>query len=171
MIIRQARTEDAAAIAGVHVQSWQQAYRQLIPADYLTSLDATLDHRARLWRESLEKGEPQVYVALDAEQVVGWIAFAPSRDVDARPRSTGEVQALYVLAEHWGSGVGRSLWLTARQALFEQGFGAVTLWVLRRNDQALRFYRNAGFSPEEASVRTISRGGWTLEEVRCRCNL
>lgn len=170
-MIRLAQPQDAAGIARVHVRSWQQAYRDLIPADYLTSLDATLDRRTALWRDSIDKGEPQVFVALEGEQVVGWIASGQSRDEDTKPGMGGEVQALYVLAEHWGSGVGRTLWLTARQQLVDHGFRSVTLWVLAQNDRAIRFYRNAGFSPEDASVRTISRGEWTLEEIRYRLNL
>ncbi|WP_110950737.1 GNAT family N-acetyltransferase [Pseudomonas bohemica] len=170
-MIRLAQPQDAAGIARVHVRSWQQAYRDLIPADHLTSLDATLDRRTELWRDSIDKGEPQVFVALEGEQVVGWIASGQSRDEDTKPGMGGEVQALYVLAEHWGSGVGRTLWLTARQHLVDHGFRSVTLWVLAQNDRAIRFYRNAGFSPEDASVRTISRGEWTLEEIRYRLNL
>ncbi|MGH8420115.1 MAG: GNAT family N-acetyltransferase [Pseudomonas sp.] len=170
-MIRPAQPQDAAAIAQVHVRSWQQAYRDLIPADYLASLDATVQRRAELWRDSIEKGEPQVLVALQDEQAVGWIAFGQSRDEHATPGISAQVQALYVLAEHWGSGVGRLLWLKARQHLIDQGFRSVTLWVLAQNDRAIRFYRNAGFSPQDASVRAISRGGRTLEEIRYHSNL
>jgi len=170
-MIRLAQPQDAADIARVHVRSWQQAYHDLIPADYLTSLDATLNLRTEHWRASIENGEPQVFVALYDEHIVGWIAFGQSRDADARTGISAEVQALYVLAEHWGSGVGRSLWLKAHQHLVDRGFQSVTLWVLAQNDRAIRFYFNAGFSPEDESVRPISRSGWTLEEIRYRSSL
>jgi len=34
-IVRDARAEDAAAIAEVHVRAWQAAYRGLMPEDFL----------------------------------------------------------------------------------------------------------------------------------------
>ncbi len=39
MIIRPARVEDAAEMAGVHVQSWRSAYRGLVPQDFVDGLD------------------------------------------------------------------------------------------------------------------------------------
>lgn len=169
-MIRLAQPQDAAAVARVHVRSWQQAYRELMPADYLNSLDATLERRTEYWSAAITQGQPQVFVALAAEQVVGWIAVDQSRDPDAKPGSSGEIQALYVLAEHWDKGLGRALWLKSREHLLDRAFESVTLWVLAQNQRAIRFYRNAGFSPDNASLRTIARPVWTLEEVRYRAN-
>lgn len=63
-MIRSAEPHDAGAIAAVHIRSWQQAYRDLIPGDYLASLDATLDRRTEQWSTSIQNGEPQLYVAM-----------------------------------------------------------------------------------------------------------
>jgi ribosomal protein S18 acetylase RimI-like enzyme len=167
MLIRPAQPHDAAAIADVHIRSWQQAYRGVIADAYLASLDATLERRTGFWRESITSGG-QVWVASINEHIVGWIAFGPSRDPDASPGLSAEIEAVYVLAEHWGSGVGRALWLTARQQLIDQGFESLTLWVLVQNLRAIRFYRNAGLTPDEASLRHIHRGGQALEEIRYR---
>lgn len=169
-MIRLAQPQDAAGIARVHVRSWQQAYSALIPADYLNALDTTRESRTEYWCAAISKGETQVFVALEAEQVVGWIAVDQSRDPDATRGSSGEVQALYVLAEHWGKGVGRALWLKSREYLVHRAFQSVTLWVLAQNQRAIRFYRNAGFLPDDASARAVTRPGWTLEEVRYRAN-
>lgn len=167
-MIRSAEPHDAGAIAAVHIRSWQQAYRDLIPGDYLASLDATLDRRTEQWSTSIQNGEPQVFVAMEHERLVGWIALSASRDEGAEPGVSGEVQALYVLEEYWGRGLGRLLWLRAREHLVSRGFRAATLWVLVGNERAIRFYQNSGFTPEYSSIRTISRSGWTLEEVRYR---
>lgn len=37
-MIRKASPSDAKAIAQVHISSWQDAYRDLMPAEYLLSL-------------------------------------------------------------------------------------------------------------------------------------
>ena len=170
-MIRPALPGDAAAIAAVHVRSWQQAYRELMPEDYLTALGATLDRRSTYWRQTLEAGAQRVSVAIVDEQLVGWIAYGQSRDVDAVPGGTGEVTALYLLAEHWGTGIGAALWQAAHEQLIDQGYGALTLWVLVENARAIGFYRNLGLAAEPESVRSLSRGGRTLEEVRYRTHL
>ncbi|MFD0586338.1 hypothetical protein [Dactylosporangium darangshiense] len=51
MQIRRADVGDAAAIAHVHVQSWQSAYRGLITQDYLDGLDVGL--RRQGWERIL----------------------------------------------------------------------------------------------------------------------
>ena len=170
-MIRPARSSDAAAIAQVHVRSWQQAYRELMPGDYLASLENTLEQREAWWKQSIEEGTQRVFVALINEHVIGWISVGASRDEHADPRNTGEVMALYVLAEHWGTGTGRALWTKGAEHLVSQGFRWVTLWVLVDNTRAVGFYRTAGLLPEAASLRILSRGGRTLEEIRYKALL
>lgn len=165
-MIRAARIEDAGDIAWVHIRSWQEAYRELMPADYLASLEATLPRREALWRQSIEQANEAVFVAEVDGRVVGWIAVSPSRDEDADPGKTGEVQAVYVLAEHWGTGVGRALWLRGLEHLASQGLETATLWVLAGNRRAVRFYQNAGWIAQAESSRILNRGGRELEEIR-----
>jgi ribosomal protein S18 acetylase RimI-like enzyme len=76
------------------------------------------------------------------------------------------VMAIYVLAEHWHTGVGLALWEAGVQQLKAQGFQRLTLWVLAGNERAIRFYRRAGCVEEAGSERTLERGGVTLVEVR-----
>ena len=45
MILRPAEPEDAMAVARVHVRSWQMGYKDLLPQDYLASLQP--EERAR----------------------------------------------------------------------------------------------------------------------------
>ncbi|KAF2410972.1 L-amino acid N-acyltransferase YncA [Pseudomonas antarctica] len=167
-MIRHASPADARAIAQVHISSWQQAYRDLMPADYLNSLGATLARRESFWISSIESGESNVWVAQVNKQVVGWISVGASRDEDAAADNTGEVMALYVEAEHWQTGVGLALWNAGLQFLTEQGFQHLTLWVLARNKRAIRFYRRAGCVEDTGSERTLERGGVKLVEVRYR---
>jgi ribosomal protein S18 acetylase RimI-like enzyme len=159
--IRPAGIADAAAIATVHVRTWQQCYRGIVPDDYLDGL--SIQRREEQWREALASGTTEVWVAESSTGVVGWIAFDASRDPDAEP-STGELQAVYVSPERWSSGIGRELWLKARARLAERGFARATLWVLRDNARAIRFYREAGFGPSLEKPITI--GGNELIEVR-----
>lgn len=165
-MIRRALTTDAIAIAQVHISSWQEAYRDLMPADYLNGLQATLAQREAYWLRSIASGEPGVWVV--DQQIVGWIAVGASRDEDAAGANAGEVMAIYVLARYWQAGVGQALWKAGLQALIQQGYDCLTLWVLARNERAICFYRRVGCVEDAGSELKIERGGVTLVEVRYR---
>ncbi|ROM34142.1 GNAT family N-acetyltransferase [Pseudomonas poae] len=167
-MIRKAIPADAKAIAQVHISSWQEAYLDLMPAEYLSSLQATLAQREASWTRSIESGESNVWVAEQDRQIVGWISVGASRDEDADQEHVGEVMAIYVLAECWHTGVGLALWKAGQQYLVEQGYQRLTLWVLAANERAIRFYRRAGCVEETGSERSLQRGGTALVEVRYR---
>ncbi len=76
-------------------------------------------------------GKDTVFIALDEDrQSVGFIAF-----------SEGWVNHLYVLPGHQGLGIGGLLLDKAKQAA-----QTLRLWTFERNERALHFYRNRGFS-------------------------
>src|ERR1700694_1830010 len=78
LAIRQARPEDARAIARVHIKSWQQAYRGQLPDSFLEALDASFERRTTLWAEqidgSYESGR-RVLVAERGGSLVGFVNF------------------------------------------------------------------------------------------------
>jgi GNAT superfamily N-acetyltransferase len=116
--VRDARPEDAAAVAGVHVRSWQAAYRGLLPDSYLDGLRAE-DRAARYTFDLIGPAHPATSVALATGRVCGFVTMgAAGGDAGA---STGEIHALYVDPGAWGQGVGRLLLKRARSRLAEQG--------------------------------------------------
>lgn len=164
MRIRQAEISDAEEIAVVHVRSWQTAYPGMIPQDYLDALDPAL--RAVTWRENLaadrwptsgtlvatdgddpaaSPGDPTGTGNVGDDHIVGFVSVGPSRDADADAGTVGEVLALYLTPEVWGTGTGRRLLGTAVDQLRRCGFAEATLWALRENDRARRFYERAGW--------------------------
>lgn len=162
-VIRPAGLTDARGIAEVQVAAWRAAYRDIVPDDYLQSL--SVERREMIWRQSIEKGMPEVWIAGDGPGIVGWIAFGQCRDPD-KSGDTGEVWALYVAPQHWSRGIGQELWLAARGRLEERGFKEAALWVLKANHRAIHFYRAAGFYPDERTIRKIRLGSETLDEIR-----
>lgn len=166
--IRPATPDDARAIAGIHVRSWQVAYRGIVPESFLQSL--SVDQRERFWRESLEGGGPRTSVFEEHGHVVGWISVGATRDAGERP-STRELWAIYVDPMHWRRGVGQRLWGDAERQLTGAGVTEVTLWVLRDNIPALAFYRSNGFVADADVEKTVVIGGTELVEVRLRRKL
>ena len=162
-IIRPAAVADAEAIAGVHIRSWQSAYRDLLPADYLAGLD--LPARSQWWRGQLEHPDwGTTWVATIEDAVVGFLSIGPSRDEDADTR-TLEIYSVYLEPELIGSGVARDLMRTALAEVPARS--TVTLWTATENERGRHFYRRHGFSPD-GTERTEDIGGTELPEVRYR---
>ncbi|MBL8352799.1 MAG: GNAT family N-acetyltransferase [Burkholderiaceae bacterium] len=163
MQVRPARPGDARAVAEIHVRAWQAAYAAIVPAEYLASL--SIEKHEALWSDGIAKGSPQLLVAVESQQVLGWVSFGPSRDDDASA-GVGEVWAFYVAPSAWGSGVGKTLWSHMLPLLQRQGLRRITLWVFPENERAARFYRSLGFTLEPGSARQFTLGGVLLNEVR-----
>jgi ribosomal protein S18 acetylase RimI-like enzyme len=163
MEIRPATSEDCRAIAEVHVETWQHAYRSILPEQYLASLSVT--EREAMWRHMVERQPSHLLVARAAGEIVGFVAFGASRD-EGVPNDRAEIWALYVKPESWSTGAGRRLWLEALQRIVAEGYKSVSLWVIADNERAVRFYERAGFLVEPESRKSFMLGGTTLEELR-----
>jgi ribosomal protein S18 acetylase RimI-like enzyme len=154
LTVRPADVRDADAIAVVHVQAWREAYAHLLPAEFLAALD--VDARAARWRGIIAEPDVDVLVATIGEQVVGWASAGPGRG--ERPRDR-ELEGIYVLAGHHGSGAG--------QALLDAAIGTAPafLWVADGNPRAESFYRRNGFE-RDGTVKHEPIGPRGLDAVR-----
>jgi ribosomal protein S18 acetylase RimI-like enzyme len=166
--IREATPADAEAIARVHVETWQVAYRGIVADEILDGLSVV--RRAQGWREWWSSGEvakQALFVAEADGPVIGFANAGSSRDADASD-DTGEIRAIYVLADYWDIGAGRALMDRGLEALAKR-YRRATLWVLERNERGRRFYDRGGWQADGASQALESLGG--LIEVRYRIDL
>lgn len=155
LTVRPADVEDADAIAAVHVQAWREAYAHLLPAAFLAALD--VDARAARWRGIIAQPEVDVFVAELDGALVGWTSAGPGRDESAvRDR---ELEGIYVLARHHGSGAGQALLDTVL------GTAPAFLWVAEGNPRAEAFYRRNGFE-RDGTVKHEPIGPHGLDAVR-----
>ena len=161
MNVRPARPEDAAAIAAVHVRTWQVAYEHVFGADRLAALDEQLPVRVERWQRLLRE-EVGVWVAEDDGRIVGFAGIGPSRDAGGE----GELYSIYVLPEAWGSGAGGALMAAARDALLA-AYPVSILWVLDDNPRARRFYEREGWAAD-GGRKTDTFLGVEVTEVRYR---
>ena len=161
-MIRRAEPADARGIAEVHTRTWQAAYRHVFPAEVLDSLD--VEERVRGWLERIE-ADMAVWVAETDEGIVGFVAAGPSRTEDG----FGELYAIYVLPEAWGSGAASGLMGAFKDWLADQGYTTAMLWVLADNPRARRFYEREGWRADGERVDTIR--GVQVEETRYRLSL
>ena len=162
-IVRPAAVADAAAIAAVHVRTWQAAYVDVFGAERLAGMD--VDARAERWRRWLEDGEAAFVVELDG-RVVGFSWVGPSRDEDAE----GELYAIYALPDAWGTGAGSQLMDAGVESMRASGYRNAVLWVLEDNPRARRFYEREGWSLD-GGRKDAEFVGMRVPEVRYRITL
>jgi ribosomal protein S18 acetylase RimI-like enzyme len=161
LVVREATPDDADAMGRLHVRAWQAAYRGAMPDAYLDGLDPV--ERARMWRAGMARRTPLVAEADGV--VVGLAAFGPTDD----PEGAGELYAINVDPDQWGSGAGRALIVEVERRLARDHSVAV-LWVIPSNDRARRFYERAGWAVD-GGERTADVLGVTVPEVRYRKSL
>jgi ribosomal protein S18 acetylase RimI-like enzyme len=165
LIIRDAGLDDVEQLVAVHVASWRVAYRGIMPDHILDNL--SLAKRQASWRRALEKPWEQANLCcLAGGQIIGFASFGPTRDEDDDAAVTAELMALYVHPAHWRQGAGTRLWQEVERRVAGR-FREITLWVLRENERARRFYERMGFAAEPERVKALPRFDG-LEEVRYR---
>ena len=164
--IRNAVLADARGIAIVHVQAWQEAYRGQLPDAFLDSLSVEERFMAReRWMREVPEDRRMLWVAETEGAIVGFANAGPARDPG--PAGGGEIYAVYLLKDWWGTGAGRALFETAIMALKAAGLAPLVLWVLRTNARAQHFYEAAGWSPDGTSKIDV-RADVVFDEIRYR---
>jgi len=138
--LRTAAQSDAAAIAGIHAQSWRAVYRGIMP-------DAVLDgpleaERTAHWAAALARLGPGdvVIVAEEGGATLGFIAVwhRPGDPYDAF------IDNLHVRPALRSRGIGRRLLAEAAARLSAAGRGSAYLVVVEANRPAVAFYRRLG---------------------------
>ena len=147
--LRPGGPDDAYDIVRINAAAWRRAYVGMVPDDVLAAID--VDRRAQRHRQRMaEEQTHETLVAVDGERIVGYVYFGPYRDGEALDLSIGEVGAIYVDPDTWGTGAGRLLMEGALERLAGFGYPEVRLWVLEANDAARGFYAHLGFQPDGA---------------------
>jgi ribosomal protein S18 acetylase RimI-like enzyme len=141
--LRTAELDDAPKIARVHVASWLETYKGILPAAMLAAL--SVEHRIEAWelilRDPATAPHTAVYVNEVDSQIVGFGACNDQRDEALKLQGLdGEIGAIYVLQSHQRRGIGQALMRAMAADLIHRGFRGVALWVLRENSAARRFY-------------------------------
>jgi ribosomal protein S18 acetylase RimI-like enzyme len=159
--VRIATVEDAEGFAKVHIDTWRECYKGIVPDAYLESLD--LPQRTKGWKYILSSTDQLCSVVESHQTVIGWVTCGVNRD--RNESDIYEIYGIYVLPQYWGSDAGESLFRAAIERLDDLKPRSITLWVLKENVRAQCFYKKHGFSTDGAK-KVIDIGGKELEEVR-----
>jgi GNAT superfamily N-acetyltransferase len=170
--VRPAEPSDAAEIARIQLATWRAAYRDLLPAEILDTLDA--DEAAATWRHTIEQGPARVFVATEGQWHVGFCAAGPSpqdesADASGTPVPDADRVALVstlLVEPRWGRrGHGGRLVAAVGQAMLADGLARGITWIAEADKASLGFWKRAGWVAD-GTVRTLDAGGRPLREVR-----
>lgn len=143
--IRAAVPADAPRIAQTHVACWRETYTGMLPEAAFAMFSVA--DRTVMWERILTQSpqSTRVFVLGQGDGIAAFGACGPQRDADlARTGFGGEVSSIYVLASVQKQGVGAALMRAMAVALAAQGLAGLSLWVLRENTAARRFYDRLG---------------------------
>lgn len=183
VVIRAGSAAHAAQIAAVQRETWFAAYAGIIAPEVIDRVTVP-DDGARVRQSFRTRPWQRMLVAVDpgpadpgASGIVGYASFGPETDVldapwphpltaDGEGGRVAELYALYVRPAWWSTGTGRALMEKVLARSGAAGYRSITLWVLRDNQRARRFYERAGFAPDGATNVLTGLGG--VIEVRYR---
>jgi 2-(1,2-epoxy-1,2-dihydrophenyl)acetyl-CoA isomerase len=131
--------EHARSIAECHIACWREAYRGLVPDHLLAAFD--IDRRAEQWERIRGEHPDGTVVAVVDDTVIGFASAGPARD--AQPVARRELNAMYVRAAWYGTGVAHELMRAVLDPTTD-----TSLWVFEENPRARSFYRKYGFEPD-----------------------
>ena len=152
---RQARFEDAEAIAKVHMKAWKESYVGLIEQEYLDAI--SFNDRLTLRKKILTTNIHGFFnlVVLHNEEIIGFCDAGPcsSKSIGYK----GEIYAIYLLNEYKHSGIGSELIQKTKEHLLEQQMTPFIVWTLADNKKACQFYKKHGGIIFDKKVEKIGR--------------
>jgi ribosomal protein S18 acetylase RimI-like enzyme len=157
--IRQARLEDAKAIAQVEVETWRTTYAGMLPDRVLLGMSER--RQAASWASFLRHRPEDVRVAQQATGGLtgfGNCGLQRDRAIDY----AGEVYTLYVMPDAQGQGLGRRLLLALFARLVDAGHDSGLVWVVRTNPARFFYERLGG---RQVMHRPIAVGGQPVEAI------
>lgn len=153
--LRPAGKDDAAAIAALHVESWQSAYRGLVPDEFLAG--PVVANRRQFWDDRMS-ADDVVQVVVNAEEdgaLVGFVCVLR----DAEPAWGPLLDNLHVRPDRKGRGIGHVLFQAARDWSAAAAPGQpMHLWVVEGNLDARRFYDRERGETTERKVIELTAG-------------
>lgn len=142
VIVRDATTEDAEAMAEVEVATWRATYAGILPAARLAAMSVPTSRARWLYLLGMPRRR-ELRVTLVATVDARVIAFASGASQGDATRMA-RLDMLYVAPTHPRAGVGRELVRVFASRMSDAGITALWVDVLAKNAGARRFYRAVG---------------------------
>ena len=146
--------------AYVHYKAWHETYARMIDRRYLNEV-----HTLQRCEAIARRSNDGVLIAKVGARVVGLVGYGAYHD--GTLPGAGEIYGLYLLQDCQGYGIGGAMLRAALEHLSE--YDKVALWVLEKNENAIRFYNHFGFLPDgERKEIMLGTPQTELRMIKCR---
>jgi GNAT superfamily N-acetyltransferase len=159
--VLRATAADAAVIAGLQIQVWQQAFSDLLPAQVVMTDPVA---HAETWDARLRQGGP-VLLALEGAEPVGFAAVSFGLDDRNLLAPVGEIEVLYVVPRWGRRGHGGRLLVGAAAELRRIGATRARWWLPESDRATAGFLSGAGWAADGVR-RELDTGAEPIFEVR-----
>ena len=171
--IRLAKPVDAPDMAEVLARSWEAAYKDIIPMDYIKEKNAA---RPALFKRIITDENTSQYVIQTGGKTIGVMGVAPPREETIEIMNDSgiderfyELHGIYLHPEYYRQGIGSRAMEYALDKARDAGRTYMILWVFAENINSIRFYEKCGFTFDGAA-KTYNCGK-ELKCLRMRKNL
>ena len=163
--IRFAIPADAPDMAEVCMRSWEAAYKDILPADYIREKNAT---RPELFKRVITDENENTYVIQKDEKTVGIMRIAPPQDDDVN-ENYYELHYIYLHPDHFRQGIGAQAVKFVFDKARELDKRFMTVCVFAENINSIKFYEKCGF---EADGKTaVQNRGKEVVIIRMKADL
>ena len=153
--IRYATMDDADSLGFIYSQSYQTAFRGIIPDNILDDV-FSFEKRSEGLRKELFEGSPANVIMYKENKPVGILTYGKSKDKDLEDLAV-EILRIYILPSYWGQNIGAELMAWGVEELRQKGYSKISLWVIEENKRARKHYERMGFAHDGES-RIINVG-------------
>jgi GNAT superfamily N-acetyltransferase len=158
LILRPAASDDAEAVAQLHIENWRNTYRGMLPDWYLDG--PITEERMTLWKNRLsEIANEQQYVVIAelSRKTAGFACIL----LDEEPEWGACLDNLHVLPQLRRSGIGRALFSKVTQWVLTAKPGwPIHLWVFDNNINARNFYDSLEGKIIMVKEKQVLEGVW-----------
>jgi ribosomal protein S18 acetylase RimI-like enzyme len=155
--VRRGKLADAKALSAVFRQSWELAYRGIIPHLHLETMIRRRNDD--WWRTTIRSGDT-LFVLEVGGKIAGYATCGVAR---TRGGQQGEIYELYLAPVYQGLGFGEHLFEACRHALDMRRLNGLVIWALAENEAAIAFYWQRGGRP--IAKRSDKIGGAKLAKL------
>lgn len=163
--IRLALPSDAQDMAEIHMRSWEVAYRDIIPMEYIHEKNAT---RHELYKRVITVENQNSYIIEYDGKTVGIMKIASPQDEDLGD-DYYELHYIYLHPNYYRLGIGTKSMEFAFNVARSMNKKIIIVWVLSENTNSIRFYEKCSFA-RDGKAKSVEYGK-AIECIRMRKNL
>ncbi|MGL5651776.1 MAG: GNAT family N-acetyltransferase [Paraclostridium sp.] len=154
MIVREYKKEDLDSVVKVHIDTWNSAYREIVPEECL--LNRTYKKQKEKWSSRLfnntDTREFMFVAENDKGEIVG---FASAIVNDTEEKFDSTLYTLYIIEEYQTKGFGKVLIKSIASKLNDLGAKSMVLYAFELN-KACKFYEHLGGVQGDKNIVNIS---------------